>query len=87
MGSKSTNKALGTCFPALVSLKNVLNASLATPTEVSLQGNGQKTEKLNTAKQVSYACTSEASHMLILPDACFTKELLLYADIFSPSFD
>jgi hypothetical protein len=25
--------------------------------------------------------------MLILPDACFTKKLLLYADNFFPSFD
>ena len=37
VGSRSTNIALGTCLPEPVSLKKVLKASCATPTEVSLQ--------------------------------------------------
>ena len=36
MGSRSTNTALGTCLPAPVSLKNVLNESSALPTALSL---------------------------------------------------
>ena len=35
VGSRSTNTALGTCFPADVSEKNVLNESSAIPTESS----------------------------------------------------
>ena len=37
VGSRSTNIALGTCFPEPVSLKKVLNASSATPGVVSLK--------------------------------------------------
>ena len=36
VGSKSTNTALGTCFPAPVSLKNVLNESSPPPIVLSL---------------------------------------------------
>lgn len=37
VGSRSTKMARGTCLPAPVSLKNVLKASQATPTELSLK--------------------------------------------------